>query len=82
MINTMLFVAGINTLLQTLFGTRLPVVMGPSRSFIIPVVAVALSNRFNFYIDPHQVGLMCEFCLCNLFLFSYLIFYLWKSVEV
>ncbi|KAK3193059.1 hypothetical protein Dsin_024369 [Dipteronia sinensis] len=53
-INTSLFVAAINTLLQTLFGTRLPVVMGASRSFIIPAISIAISSRFNFYIDPHQ----------------------------
>ncbi|KAL5788052.1 hypothetical protein ACOSP7_005001 [Xanthoceras sorbifolium] len=53
-INTSLFVAGINTLLQTLFGTRLPVVMGASRAFIIPAISVAISNRFNLFIDPHQ----------------------------
>ncbi|TXG64086.1 hypothetical protein EZV62_011080 [Acer yangbiense] len=53
-INTSLFVAGINTLLQTLFGTRLPVVMGASRSFIIPAIAIAISSRFDSDIDPHQ----------------------------
>ncbi|KAG6600279.1 Nucleobase-ascorbate transporter 4, partial [Cucurbita argyrosperma subsp. argyrosperma] len=54
MINTLLFVAGINTLLQTWFGTRLPVVIGGSYAFIIPAISIALSRRFNFYIDPHQ----------------------------
>ncbi|XP_031285147.1 nucleobase-ascorbate transporter 4-like [Pistacia vera] len=53
-INTLLFVAGLNTLTQTLFGTRLPVVMGGSYAFIIPTVSIAISNRFNMYIDPHQ----------------------------
>lgn len=58
MINTLLFVAGINTLLQTWFGTRLPVVIGGSYTFIIPAISVAFSRRFNFYIDPHQVWLI------------------------
>lgn len=58
MIETLLFVAGINTLLQTVFGTRLPVVMGGSYAFIIPAVSIALSRRFSVYIDPHQVGLI------------------------
>ncbi|KAJ4716132.1 Nucleobase-ascorbate transporter [Melia azedarach] len=53
-INTLLFVSGINTLLQTLFGTRLPVVMGGSYAFMIPAVSIAISNRFVIYIDPHQ----------------------------
>ncbi|KAM1031119.1 hypothetical protein TB2_034399 [Malus domestica] len=53
-IETILFVAGINTLLQTWFGTRLPVVMGASYAFIIPVVSIALSRRFDVYIDPHR----------------------------
>ncbi|KAH7518125.1 hypothetical protein FEM48_Zijuj09G0138700 [Ziziphus jujuba var. spinosa] len=53
-IETLLFVAGINTLLQTLFGSRLPVVMGGSYAFIIPTISIALSRRFNMYSDPHQ----------------------------
>ncbi|XP_062177710.1 nucleobase-ascorbate transporter 4 isoform X2 [Alnus glutinosa] len=53
-INTFLFVAGINTLLQSLFGTRLPVVMGASYAFIIPIISITLSRRFNTYTDPHQ----------------------------
>lgn len=60
MINTLLFVAGINTLLQTWFGTRLPVVMGGSYAFIIPSISIALSNNSNsnrILIEPHQVGL-------------------------
>ncbi|KAH9695137.1 nucleobase-ascorbate transporter 4 [Citrus sinensis] len=53
-INNLLFVSGINTLSQTLFGTRLPVVMRGSYSFIIPAVSIATSNRFKQYTDPHQ----------------------------
>lgn len=55
-INTFLFVAGINTLLQTAFGTRLPVVTGPSYAFIIPIISIALSRRFSDYVEPHEVG--------------------------
>lgn len=57
MIDTLLFVTAINTLLQTWFGTRLPVVMGGSFAFIIPALSIAYSRRFSAYIDPHQVGL-------------------------
>ncbi|KAJ8768985.1 hypothetical protein K2173_023980 [Erythroxylum novogranatense] len=45
LINTVLFVAGINTLLQTLFGSRVPVVIGGSFAFIIPATSIALSNN-------------------------------------
>lgn len=55
-ISTFLFVAGINTLLQTVFGTRLPVVTGPSYAFLIPIISIALSRRFSDNVDPHEVG--------------------------
>ncbi|KAG5526304.1 hypothetical protein RHGRI_032551 [Rhododendron griersonianum] len=51
-IQTSLFVAGLNTLLQTWFGTRLPVVIGPSYSFIAPALFVVLSDRYSKYVDP------------------------------
>lgn len=72
MINTFLFVAGINTLLQTYFGTRLPVVMGASYAFIIPIISISFSRRFSVYTDPHQVGFYILFlpvpyqCIQNL----------------
>ncbi|TMX04980.1 hypothetical protein EJD97_003765 [Solanum chilense] len=53
-IQTLLFVAGVNTLLQSWFGTRLPVVIGGSFRFIIPAVFIALSNRYNVYLDPRE----------------------------
>ncbi|KAJ6948815.1 hypothetical protein NC651_002971 [Populus alba x Populus x berolinensis] len=45
MINTLLFVAGINTLLQTWFGTRLPVVIGGPYAFSIPTITISLSTN-------------------------------------
>ncbi|KAL6973280.1 Nucleobase-ascorbate transporter 6 [Sarracenia purpurea var. burkii] len=48
-IQTLLFVAGLNTLLQTIFGTRLPAVMGGSYTFVAATISIILSNRFN---DP------------------------------
>ncbi|XP_058189648.1 nucleobase-ascorbate transporter 7-like [Rhododendron vialii] len=51
-IQTSLFVAGLNTLLQTLFGTRLPVVIGPSYSFIAPALFTLLSDRYSKCVDP------------------------------
>ncbi|MBA0829013.1 hypothetical protein Goarm_013636, partial [Gossypium armourianum] len=53
-INTLLFVSGLNTLLQTFFGTRLPVVIGGSYVFIIPTVSIALSSRYSFLTDPNE----------------------------
>lgn len=44
-IQTLTFMAGINTLLQNLIGTRLPTVMGSSFAFIIPVMSII--NDFN-----------------------------------
>ncbi|KAF7127470.1 hypothetical protein RHSIM_Rhsim11G0152200 [Rhododendron simsii] len=46
-IQTSLFVAGLSTLLQTWFGTRLPVVIGPSYSFIAPALFTVLSDRYS-----------------------------------
>ncbi|CDO97291.1 unnamed protein product [Coffea canephora] len=53
-IQTMLFVSGVNTLLQTWLGTRLPVVMRGSFTYIIPALFVALASRFNVYVNPRQ----------------------------
>ncbi|GMY38734.1 nucleobase-ascorbate transporter 4 [Fagus crenata] len=53
-INTFLFVAGINTLLETSFGARLPVVTTASYAFLIPVISIALSSRFSTIVDPRQ----------------------------
>ncbi|CAM6081627.1 unnamed protein product [Calypogeia fissa] len=44
-IQTMLFVSGLNTLLQTTLGTRLPAVVGGSFAFIIPTVTVIHSPK-------------------------------------
>ncbi|XP_075480927.1 nucleobase-ascorbate transporter 3-like [Primulina tabacum] len=39
-IQSLLFMSGVNTLLQTWFGTRLPTVMGPSFSYVISVLGI------------------------------------------
>ncbi|OWM79158.1 hypothetical protein CDL15_Pgr003329 [Punica granatum] len=54
MINTLLFVSGISTLYQCWFGSRLPVVIGPSYTYIIPAISIALSKRYDIYIYPHE----------------------------
>ncbi|CAK8535908.1 unnamed protein product [Lathyrus sativus] len=44
-IQTLLFMSGIKTLLQTWFGSRLPVVMGGSLAFVLPVMSII--NDYN-----------------------------------
>ncbi|CAD6214106.1 unnamed protein product [Miscanthus lutarioriparius] len=51
-IQTILFLSGINTLLQVHFGTRLPAVMSGSYTYIYPAVAIILSPRYALVIDP------------------------------
>uniref|UniRef100_A0A5B7AAZ5 Putative nucleobase-ascorbate transporter 6 n=1 Tax=Davidia involucrata TaxID=16924 RepID=A0A5B7AAZ5_DAVIN len=51
-IQTLLFVAGLNTLHQTLFGSRLPAVIGGSYTFVAPTISIILSGRFN---DPDPI---------------------------
>ncbi|KAK9278791.1 hypothetical protein L1049_028369 [Liquidambar formosana] len=46
-IQTLLFVAGLNTLLQTMFGTRLPAVIGGSYTFVPPTISIILASRFS-----------------------------------
>jgi nucleobase transporter 1/2 len=51
-IQTLLFVAGINTLLQSLFGSRLPAVIGGSYTFVPTTISIILSSRFTNEPDP------------------------------
>ncbi|KAK0588298.1 hypothetical protein LWI29_037435 [Acer saccharum] len=53
-IQTLLFVAGLNTLLQSLFGSRLPAVMGGSFTFVPATISIILAGRFSDDTDPHQ----------------------------
>jgi F0F1-type ATP synthase assembly protein I len=54
-IQTLLFVAGINTLVQTLFGSRLPAVIGGSYTFVPATISIILAGRFNDEPDPIEV---------------------------
>ncbi|KAJ4877595.1 putative nucleobase-ascorbate transporter 10 [Raphanus sativus] len=56
----MLFVSGLTTLLQSFFGTRLPVIAAPSYAYIIPITSIISSTRFTYYTDPFErfVGTM------------------------
>ena len=53
MIQTMLFVAGLNTLLQTMFGTRLPTVIGSSYTYVPVMISIILSGRWT---DPNPIA--------------------------
>ncbi|KAK6924884.1 Nucleobase cation symporter 2 family [Dillenia turbinata] len=51
-IQTLLFVAGLNTLLQSLFGTRLPAVIGGSYTFVPTTISIILAGRYSDVADP------------------------------
>ncbi|KAK4758864.1 hypothetical protein SAY87_020165 [Trapa incisa] len=54
MIQTILFVAGLNTLFQTLFGTRLPAVIGASYTFVPTTISVILAARYSDILNPQE----------------------------
>ncbi|KAJ9674195.1 hypothetical protein PVL29_023634 [Vitis rotundifolia] len=51
-IQTLLFVSGLNTLLQSFFGTRLPNMVVGSYAFLVPATSILLSKRYNKFEDP------------------------------
>ncbi|KAG5604397.1 hypothetical protein H5410_025889 [Solanum commersonii] len=53
-IQTLLFVAGLNTLTQTLFGTRLPAVIGGSYTFVPTTLSIVLAARYNDISSPQE----------------------------
>ncbi|KAJ6813410.1 nucleobase-ascorbate transporter 1 [Iris pallida] len=53
-IQTQLFVSGINTLLQALFGTRLPAVVGGSYAYVLPILYIIRDSSLQRISDPHQ----------------------------
>ncbi|GAB4852362.1 hypothetical protein Ancab_016554 [Ancistrocladus abbreviatus] len=55
-IQNMLFASGLNTLFQSLFGTRLPAVIGGSYTFIIPTTSIVLAKRYttDFTQEPYE----------------------------
>lgn len=56
-VQTLLFVTGIKTLLQTLFGTRLPTVIGGSYAFVVPVLSIIRDRSFAQIDDGHIVSI-------------------------
>ncbi|XP_038681090.1 putative nucleobase-ascorbate transporter 10 [Tripterygium wilfordii] len=53
-IQTLLFVSGLSTLFQTLFGSRLPTVAVGSYAYIVPTTSILLSSRYTSYVNPHE----------------------------
>ncbi|KAI4991005.1 hypothetical protein ZWY2020_039376 [Hordeum vulgare] len=52
-VQTLLFVTGIKTLLQTLFGTRLPTVIGGSYAYVVPVLSIIHDRSLAQIADGH-----------------------------
>lgn len=52
MIQSLLFASGLSTLFQSLFGTRLPVVVGASYSYIISITSIIQASRYTSYTNP------------------------------
>ena len=61
--------SGINTLLQTLIGTRLPTIMNASFAFVVPVLSIAREFDPNDFASNHQVE-WCSFAQTNTFGFE------------
>ncbi|KAI4336939.1 hypothetical protein L6164_015408 [Bauhinia variegata] len=53
-IQALLFMSGINTLLQTWFGSRLPTVMGGSVAFFIPVMSIINDYSDRTFSSEHE----------------------------
>ncbi|XP_071930585.1 nucleobase-ascorbate transporter 2-like isoform X3 [Coffea arabica] len=53
-VQTLLFAQGINTLFQTLFGTRLPTVIGGSWAFMVPIISIIHDPSLAAITDPHS----------------------------
>ncbi|KAK2975075.1 hypothetical protein RJ640_029467 [Escallonia rubra] len=54
MIQTLLFVAGLNTLSQTFFGTRLPAVIGGSYTYVPATLSIVLAGRYTDQLNPQE----------------------------
>ncbi|KAL1365635.1 nucleobase-ascorbate transporter 6 isoform X2 [Arachis ipaensis] len=53
-IQTLQFVAGINTFFQTFFGTRLPAVIGGSYTFVPTTISIILAARYSDIVNPQE----------------------------
>ncbi|XP_044475540.1 nucleobase-ascorbate transporter 3-like [Mangifera indica] len=53
-IQSLLFMSGVNTLLQTLIGSRLPTVMGPSAAFTLPILSIINDYSDRTFTSEHE----------------------------
>ncbi|XP_024524652.1 nucleobase-ascorbate transporter 1 [Selaginella moellendorffii] len=53
-IQTLLFVNGVMTLVQSFFGTRLPIVMNASFSYVIPIWRIVNSPRYRSIFEDYE----------------------------
>jgi len=80
LIQNHLFVAGINTLIQTLFGTRLPAVIGGSFTFVPTTISIILASRYDDDImHPREVGSSQTLYFSLFCLFWYINSLFWQS---
>ena len=65
---------GLNTLLQSCFGTCLPAVVGGSYAYIVPILTIIYSDEMQAIGDNHQVLDQVAICAIGpyhiVFLFS------------
>ncbi|CAK9182489.1 unnamed protein product [Ilex paraguariensis] len=54
MIQTLLFVAGLNTLTQSFLGTRLPAIIGGSYTFVPTTLSIVLAGRYSGILNPQE----------------------------
>ncbi|KAL6536860.1 N-terminal acetyltransferase [Orobanche hederae] len=52
-VQMLLFITGINTLLQALFGTRLPAVVGGSFAYVVPIAYIIQDSSLQQIKEPH-----------------------------
>lgn len=67
-IQVLLFMSGINTLLQTLIGSRLPTVMGASIAYTLPLFSIINDYNDEDFASPHDLGNCVEIGLPMLIL--------------
>lgn len=79
-IQSLLFVSGLNTLFQSLFGTRLPTVISASYTFVAPTISIVIASRYRKYLNPQEVIFHTSTCFwflvqLNLFIIIILFFF-------
>ena len=72
MVSTVLFVSGVTTLLHTSFGSRLPLIQGPSFVYLAPALAIINSPEFRGLNGNVCYQFLCIYCveICDYVLLS------------